>query len=104
MKSIASEVRKTRSRSTSGLAATVGGTAQHPLLSEILAADKRRWKAAQQMTPAGTNEQQLTEPPSPLTWKARRPTYRLGAGGYFLPCHLRERRQSNRVHHCLGQG
>lgn len=49
MKSIASEVRKARSRSTSGLAATVGGTVQHPLLSEILATDKRRWKAAQQM-------------------------------------------------------
>ena len=49
MKSIASEVRKTRSRSTSGVAATAGGTVQHPLLSEILAADKRRWKAAQQM-------------------------------------------------------
>lgn len=49
MKSIASEVRKTRSRSTSGLAATAGGTVQHPFLSEILAADKRRWKAAQQM-------------------------------------------------------
>lgn len=49
MKRIANEVRKTRSRSTSGLAATTGGTVQHPLLSEILAADKRRWKAAQQM-------------------------------------------------------
>ncbi len=48
MKRIANEVRKTRSRSTSGLA-TTGGTVQHPLLSEILAADKRRWKAAQQM-------------------------------------------------------
>lgn len=44
MKSIASEVRKARSRSNSGLAATTGGTFQHPLLSEILAADKRRWK------------------------------------------------------------
>ncbi|MDX2352792.1 hypothetical protein [Stutzerimonas xanthomarina] len=49
MKSIASEVRKARSRSASGLAATTEGTVQHPLLSEILAADKRRWKAAQQM-------------------------------------------------------
>lgn len=49
MKSIASEVRRARSRSTSALAATDGGTAQHPLLSEILAADKRRWRAAQQM-------------------------------------------------------
>lgn len=49
MKSIASEVRKARNRSASGLATTAGGTAQHPLLSEILAADKRRWKAAQQM-------------------------------------------------------
>lgn len=49
MKSIANEVRKARSRSTSGLAATTGGTVQNPLLSEILAADKRRWKAAQQM-------------------------------------------------------
>jgi hypothetical protein len=49
MKSIASEVRKAKNRSASGLATTAGGTAQHPLLSEILAADKRRWKAAQQM-------------------------------------------------------
>ncbi len=49
MKSIASEVRKARSRSTTGLAATTGGTFQHPLLSEILAADKHRWKAVQQM-------------------------------------------------------
>jgi len=49
MKSIASEVRKARSRSNSGLAATTGGTVQHPLLSEILAADKHRWKAARQM-------------------------------------------------------
>lgn len=50
MKSITSEVRKARKRSSSGLlATTAGGTAQHPLLSEILAADKRRWKAAQQM-------------------------------------------------------
>ena len=45
MKSIASEVRKARSRSTSGLlATTAGGTAQHPLLSEILAEDKRDGK------------------------------------------------------------
>lgn len=51
MKSIASEVKKARSRRASGLATTAGGTAQHPLLSEILAADKRRWKAAQQMNP-----------------------------------------------------
>lgn len=49
MKSIASEVRKARSRSTTDLAATTGGIFQHPLLSEILAADKHRWKAAQQM-------------------------------------------------------
>lgn len=49
MKSITSEVRKARKRSASGVAATAGGTSQHPLLSEILAADKRRWKAAQQM-------------------------------------------------------
>lgn len=49
MRSIASEVRKARKRSTSGMAATTEGTVQHPLLSEILAADKRRWKAAQQM-------------------------------------------------------
>lgn len=49
MKSIVSEVRKARSRRASGLATTAGGTAQHPSLSEILAADKRRWKAAQQM-------------------------------------------------------
>ncbi|PAU64738.1 hypothetical protein BZL41_09365 [Pseudomonas sp. PIC25] len=49
MKRIANEVRKARSRSTSGLNATVEGTVQHPLLSEILAADKRRWKAALQM-------------------------------------------------------
>lgn len=49
MKSIASEVRKARSRRVSGLAKTAGGTVQHPLLSEILAADKRRWKAVQQM-------------------------------------------------------
>ncbi len=49
MKSIASEVRKVRSRSVSVLAATAEGTIQHPLLSEILAAGKRRWKAAQQM-------------------------------------------------------
>jgi len=50
MKNIASEVRKARSRSTSGLATTAGDTVQHPLLAEILAADKRRWKAAQQMS------------------------------------------------------
>lgn len=49
MKSIANEVRKARNRSTSGLAGTAEGTIQHPLLSEILAEDKRRWKAAQQM-------------------------------------------------------
>ena len=49
MKSIASEVRKARSRRASGLATTAGCTTQRPLLSEILAADKRRWKAAQQM-------------------------------------------------------
>lgn len=51
MKSIASEVRKARSRRASGLATTAGGTItiQYPPLSEILAADKRRWKAAQQM-------------------------------------------------------
>ncbi|WP_047934643.1 hypothetical protein [Pseudomonas putida] len=49
MKSIASEVRKARKRSSSGIAAKAEGTVQHPLLSEILAADKRRWKAAQQM-------------------------------------------------------
>ena len=49
MKSIASEVRKARKWSASGMAATTEGTAQHPLLSEILTADKRRWKAAQQM-------------------------------------------------------
>lgn len=49
MKSIASEVRKARKRSASGMAATTEGTVQHPLLSEILATDKRRWKAAQQM-------------------------------------------------------
>ncbi|MCP3432367.1 hypothetical protein [Stutzerimonas stutzeri] len=49
MKSITSEVRKARKRSSSGLATTAEGTVQHPLLSEILAADKRRWKAAQQM-------------------------------------------------------
>lgn len=48
MKSITSEVRKARKRSASGMAAKAG-TVQHPLLSEILAADKRRWKAAQQM-------------------------------------------------------
>lgn len=41
MKRIAKEVRKTRSRRTSGLTETAEGTAQHPLLSEILAADKR---------------------------------------------------------------
>lgn len=50
MKRIANEVRKTRSRSTSGLTDTAEDTAQHPLLSETLAADKRRWKAAQQMS------------------------------------------------------
>lgn len=50
MKSIASEMRKARSRNTSSLAATAGGAFQHPPLSEILAADKRRWKAAQQMS------------------------------------------------------
>ncbi|QQU68289.1 hypothetical protein I6I45_27230 [Pseudomonas fluorescens] len=50
MKRIANEVRKTKSRSTSGLTDTAEGTAQHPLLSEILAADKRRWKAAEQMS------------------------------------------------------
>lgn len=49
MKSITSEVRKARKRDASGMAATAEGTIQHPLLSEILAADKRRWKAAQQM-------------------------------------------------------
>ncbi|MBH3359748.1 hypothetical protein [Pseudomonas guariconensis] len=49
MKRIANEVRKARRRSTSALAAPAEGTIQHPLLSEILAADKRRWKAAQQM-------------------------------------------------------
>jgi len=49
MKSIASEVGKARKRSSSGMAAKVEGTVPHPLLSEILAADKRRWKAAQQM-------------------------------------------------------
>ncbi len=49
MKRIANEVRKARSRSASSLATTAGGTIQHPLLSEILAADKLRWKAAQQM-------------------------------------------------------
>lgn len=49
MKRIVSEVRKTRRRSNSGLAATAEGTVQHPLLSEILAADKRRWKASHQM-------------------------------------------------------
>ncbi|MGA4533585.1 hypothetical protein ACPA1H_25055 [Ectopseudomonas chengduensis] len=51
MKSIASEVRKARRRSALVLAATADGTItiQHPPLSEILAADKRRWKAAQQM-------------------------------------------------------
>ncbi len=49
MKRIANEARKARGRRTEGLAATAGGTVQHPLLSEILAADKRRWKAAQQM-------------------------------------------------------
>lgn len=51
MKRIAHEVRKARNRSASGLAAKAEGTItiQHPLLSEILAADKRRWKAAQQM-------------------------------------------------------
>ena len=49
MKKIANEVRKARSWSASGMAATAEGTVQHPLLSEILAADKRRWKAAQQM-------------------------------------------------------
>lgn len=49
MKRIASEVRKARRRSTSGSVTTAEGTVQHPLLSEILAADKHRWKAAQQM-------------------------------------------------------
>lgn len=49
MKRIANEVRKARKQSASDLATTAGGTVQHPLLSEILAADKRRWKAAQQM-------------------------------------------------------
>jgi len=49
MKRIAHEVRKARNRSASGMAAKAEGTVQHPLLSEILAADKRRWKAAQQM-------------------------------------------------------
>lgn len=49
MKSITSEVRKARKRSSSGRAAKVEGAVQHPLLSEILAADKRRLKAAQQM-------------------------------------------------------
>ncbi|MDG9783949.1 hypothetical protein [Metapseudomonas otitidis] len=49
MKMIANEVRKARNWSTSGLAAIAEGTIQHPLLSEILAADKRRWKATQQM-------------------------------------------------------
>ncbi|MDH0056354.1 hypothetical protein [Stutzerimonas stutzeri] len=49
MKRIANEVRKARKQSASALAATAEGTIQHPLLSEILAADKRRWKAAQQM-------------------------------------------------------
>jgi hypothetical protein len=49
MKRIANEVRKARRPSTEGLAATAEGTVQHPLLSEILDADKRRWKAAQQM-------------------------------------------------------
>lgn len=52
MKSITSEVRKARKRSASGLAAKAESniTIQHPPLSEILAADKRRWKAAQQMS------------------------------------------------------
>ncbi len=50
MKKIANEVRKASRRSTSGSAATTEGTVQHPLLSEILTADKRRWKAAQQMS------------------------------------------------------
>jgi len=49
MKRIANEVRKARKRSASSLAATAEGTVQNPLLNEILAADKRRWKAAQQM-------------------------------------------------------
>ena len=49
MKRIANEVRKARKRSSSGMTAKAEGTVKHPLLSEILAADKRRWKAAQQM-------------------------------------------------------
>jgi Pyruvate/2-oxoacid:ferredoxin oxidoreductase gamma subunit len=49
MKRIANEIRKARSRNTLSLAAATGGTFQHPLLNEILAADKRRLKAAQQM-------------------------------------------------------
>lgn len=50
MKKIANEVRVARRRSTSGSATTAEGTVQHPMLSEILIADKRRWKAAQQMS------------------------------------------------------
>jgi len=49
MKKIANEIRKARSRSTLSIAAATEGTFQHPLLNEILAADKRRLKAAQQM-------------------------------------------------------
>ena len=51
MKRIDNEVRKARKRSASSLATKVESTTtiQHPPLSEILAADKRRWKAAQQM-------------------------------------------------------
>lgn len=49
MKRIANEARKARGRRTEGLAATAEGTIQHPLLSEILAADKRTWRAVQQM-------------------------------------------------------
>jgi len=51
MKRIANEVRNARNRSTTSLAAKAESTItiQHPPLSEILAADKRRWKAAQQM-------------------------------------------------------
>lgn len=49
MKRIANEVRKARNRSTASLAAKAEGTVQHPLLNEILAEDKRRWKATLQM-------------------------------------------------------
>ena len=49
MKRIANEVRKARNRATTSLAADAEATVQNPLLREILAADKRRWKAAQQM-------------------------------------------------------